>query len=183
VERCGEIAFWDSTHNTTRYNYKLATFTVIDSEGSNRAVLLSLNLTETAVDCLNMLQCWEKAFSRRIPDVFMTDDDKGMSAAVSSLSYSNEISHLMCTFHLFEMNIKARLHPYISQNGGGDVAWNALRDGLNKCRSAFTEQELDRLWTQLIQEWFGIGSLQDQKAEDYLGKTVWRKRRHWAVCF
>lgn len=51
VRRCGDLLFWDSTHNMTRYAYKLASFTVVDSEGCSRAVLLSLNLEEAAEDC------------------------------------------------------------------------------------------------------------------------------------
>ena len=46
VLRCTEPVFWDATHNTTRYEYKLSSFTAIDSEGKSRCVMMCSMLRE-----------------------------------------------------------------------------------------------------------------------------------------
>lgn len=56
VSRCNDLMFWDSTHHVARYNYKLSTFTAVHSEGKSRAVLISLNLSETTVDSIDCIQ-------------------------------------------------------------------------------------------------------------------------------
>ncbi len=45
--------FWDSTHNTTKYAYKLSTLTVVDSENCSRAVMFCLALQESAKNAKN----------------------------------------------------------------------------------------------------------------------------------
>lgn len=50
------------------------------------------------------------------------------------------------TFHLLDLNTKKRIHQYIAQDGGRDAVWHVLKEGLNKCKNATTENELQRLW-------------------------------------
>ncbi len=181
VERCGEIAFWDSTHNTTRYEYKLSSFTVVDSEGSSRAVMFCLSLSETAEDCKALLVAWHEAFSVRLPAVIFTDGDEAMWAAISSVPYSADIKHLICTFHLFDMNVKKRVQPVLTSTPGGN-SWAGFRKGLSICREAGSEEELDRLWSSLLRNWVPE-SPSNESVRRYLNDHVWSKRRQWAVAF
>ncbi len=144
VQRYGEIAFWDLTHNSTRYDYNLSSFTVIDSEGCSRAVRFSLCLFETAENCKILVLSWHEAFGVHIPQVIYTDGDEAMYAAIVSMPYSDEITHLICTFHLFDMNMKKRVQPFLT-SANGTSSWPLFRKGISICREAQSATELQRL--------------------------------------
>ena len=179
--RYNDVLFWDSTHNTTSYDYKFSTFTLVDSEGSSRAVLLSFNLQETVESCKKMLACWHQAFGRRLPQVIFTDGDEAMSLAIASVPYSEDLKHLLCTYHLFDMNVKQKLKPIITGTGG-IAAWSSFRKALSICREATTEFELSRLWKDLLQEWMPLGE-KHKSGRFYLQRFVWGKRKQWAVAY
>lgn len=181
VRRCGDLLFWDSTHNATRYAFKLATFTVIDSEGCSRAVLMTLNLEETAEACKRMLVSWHNAFDERLPHVVITDGDEGMYAALASVPYFEDITHLVCIFHLFDMNVKRRVQPLLTSSSGAS-SWASFRKSLAVCRQAGSEEELKRLWSQLLDEWLSDTS-SHRAARSYLQKYVWSKRKQWATAY
>ena len=67
VNRVGDLCFWDSTHHMTRFNYKLSSMILVDSEGKSRAVLYCLSLSETAIDYKRIIDCWHSAFSLPLP--------------------------------------------------------------------------------------------------------------------
>ncbi|KAI0560387.1 MULE transposase [Gracilaria domingensis] len=108
VRKCGDVLFLDSTHNSTRYNYSFVTYTVVDSEGVSGAVLLSLTLREDFEYCKRLLACWHEAFGVKLPCVIFIDEDEAMAFSIDSVPYRVELKHLLCTYHLFDMNVKKR---------------------------------------------------------------------------
>ncbi len=100
VRKYGDLMFWDSTHEMTKYDYKLSTFNIVDSEGKSRSVMFNLTLEESTIEFQFMLQAWHIAFKIRIPSVVITDGDEAMFSSISSLKYSDEIVHLNCVFHI-----------------------------------------------------------------------------------
>ena len=151
VKRCGEISFCDSTHHLKNYAYKLSAITLIDSEGSTRTVLLSLHLHENADSFKRIFVSWHEAFGCRIPRVILTEGDKGNFAAIASIPYSCQVVHLLCTFHLFDQNVKRRVEHVITEKTGAS-AWGLFRKYLSICRQAPTEARLYHLWEHLIQD-------------------------------
>ncbi|KAI0565477.1 Ubiquitin-like protease [Gracilaria domingensis] len=117
VHRCGDVIFWDSTHNTTRYNYRLATMTAVDSEGVSRAVLLGLTLHENGLFCRRLLGYWHIAFEKPLPEVIFTDGDEAIALSLRSIPYDEDVRHLLCIYHLFDMQVKKRVNPILRSKG------------------------------------------------------------------
>ena len=183
VQRCNDILFWDSTHNTTKFLYRLASFTLIDSEGRNRPVLFSLALQETAETCKQVLSCWHNAFLCQLPHVIFTDGDDSMHAAISSIPYSNDIHHLLCTFHLFDLNVKKKVMPILQATSQGNGSqWELFRKGLSMCREAGSISQFESIWNNLIKEWIPT-SRQGNQVRKYLHSYVYATRQQWATCF
>lgn len=183
VERCNDLLMWDSTHNATKFLYRLASFVLIDSEFHNRPVLFSLALKETADSCKRVLTCWHNAFKTRIPSVVFTDGDDSMHVALSSVPYSTDIHHLLCLFHLFDTNFKKKLMPVLQKQGpGASSQWDLFRRGLSQVREPRDEHEFERIWNYLIEEWIlNVG--QGQYIRRYAEIFVYNTRRQWATCF
>ena len=151
VHRCGDIVFWDSTHNLTKYYYKFSTFTVIESENKSRSVFFNLGLSEDFEQCQRILVEWHRAMDCTLPNVIVTDGDDAMTAAISEIPYEENILHMLCTFHLFDMNVKKKVQPFLQSNGMD--SWPKFRSALEICREAGSPEELEVLWNQLISEW------------------------------
>ncbi len=181
VARCGELLFWDSTHNSTRYHFKLSTFTLVDSGGKSRAVLLSLNLHETTSDFIEMISCWRKAFNASLPKVVFTDDDHAFKSALSAFAESRNILHLMCTYHLFDVNVKHKVGGLLGLKGD-DSPWSQFRKGLAACREAACEQILENKWNKLLEKWLPESEKNFHNSRQYMIKHVCSKRERWATC-
>ncbi len=181
VARCGDVLYWDSTRNTTKYSYKLSTFTVVDSECSSRAVLFCLTLRETAEECKAMLVAWHLAFNSRLPKVIFSDGDEAIHVAIFSVPYASEIKHLICIFHLFDMNAKERGQPVLTSLSGVST-WPGFRKSLSTCREASTAEELRSLWRAMLNEWLPK-SPKTEEVRKYLERYIWSKRKQWAVAF
>ena len=138
VRRCGDIAFWDSTHHVTSCHYKLSAMTGIDSEGKSRALLLSLNLHEDMGSCMNILNFWERAFSSRIPATVFSDRDRAFSGAIRALPYSDGITHLLCTHYMFDTNTRRNVSSAIGASTV-DLHCKQFRKGLVMCQKETTE--------------------------------------------
>lgn len=113
VKRCGDIVFRDSAHYGTSYHYKLSAITGIDSEGKSRVSILTLNLHEDMESCMNIFRYQKKAFYANIPSVVFSDRDREFSGAIRSLGYSDDLNHLLCTYHLFDVNVKRKVSSSI----------------------------------------------------------------------
>ena len=88
---------------------------MIDSEGSTRTVLLTINLHENADTFKRVLVSWHLAFGCSLPRVIMTNGEEGIFAAIASIPYSHEMVHLLCTFHLFDQNVKKKIRTSSQQ--------------------------------------------------------------------
>lgn len=179
VERCGELLFWYSTHNMTPYTFKLASFVIVDSEGKSRSVFFRLGLTETVEDCSNLISHWHKAFNMKLPKVIFSDGDEGISGSLLSLDY--EVRHLLCTFHIFDLNVKSKVLPVLSATSGAS-SWALFRQSLSTCQTATSEEIFQELWNYLISEWFPSSPVNDA-ARSYLQQNIWPKRHQWCVAF
>ncbi len=90
VQKLWGYCFWDSTHNMTRYDYKVSFFTIIGSEGCSGAVSFCLFLSETAERCEILLAAWHEAFEMRLPRVIFTHGDE-------------QCTPLLHLFHILQM--------------------------------------------------------------------------------
>ena len=104
-----------------------------------------------------------------------------MGAAISALPYSDKIYHLLCTFHLFDLNVKKKVQPALQSKNGVD-SWPKFRSALEVYREAGCETEIERLWDDLLQEWFEDDEI-SRKSVEYLEKYVWSRRQNWATCY
>lgn len=118
----------------------------------------------------------------RLPPVIFTDGDDAMYAAIAYLPYSEDIRHLICTFHLFDQNLK-RTVQHILTSSAGASSLASFRKCLSICRQAISEDDLGRLWSDTMNEWFPQQSVSHVTARSYLFKLVWSKRRQWSVAF
>ena len=84
VARCGDLGFWDFTHNSTRYPYKLSSLPLVDSEGRTRPILFHLTLYESTNDQKRIVDAWHKAFKVPFVKAVFTDGDETMSSAIFS---------------------------------------------------------------------------------------------------
>ena len=151
----------------------------MDSEGSSRGVPLSFNFQEIVEACKKMLECWHEAFGRRLPQVIFTDGDEANALAIASVPCFEDLKHLFCTYHLFDMNVQQKMKPTISGTGG-TAARSSIRKSLSICREATTEFELSRLWKKLLQEWMPLEE-KHKRGRYYIQRFVWGKRKQWAV--
>ena len=117
--RCGDVAFWDSTHNVSRYAYKLSTVCLIDSEAKARPILFHMTLNEREKNYSDMLNFWVSSIMVPFPSNVFTDGDAAMSAAISSFPNEKSITVLTCVFHLFDQNVKKKVLPVLTANGKG----------------------------------------------------------------
>jgi len=181
VNRCNDLLFWDSTHNLTSYDYKLSSFTLFDSEMKSRPVIFYLTITENAEGFKRLLDAYTSAFKCRIPFTVMTDGDEAISTVISCLGSSDTINHLVCTFNLFDMNVKKKVQSIVNA-GTGTTGWPSFRLGLSLCREASTEAEFSRLWDALQDNWLPpVGVKKNIRA--YMISHVWTKRHMWATCY
>ncbi|KAI0559784.1 FHY3/FAR1 [Gracilaria domingensis] len=163
ASRCGHIMFWDSTHNTTR------------------AVLLSLTLHEDGPFCKRLLAYWHIAFERPLPGVIFIDGDEAIGLSLRSIPYDEEVRHLLCTYHLFDMQVKKRVNPILRSKGGAS-AWQEFRADLSLCSECVSESSLVRLWKHMLIKWFPP-SPRTEDLRKYLDLYVWERRRHWASAY
>lgn len=179
ISRQGDIIFWDSTHNMTKYCYKLATFTAVDSENRSRAVMFNLGLSEDSTQCHRILTEWYQAFGCSLLPVIFTDGDEAMHSALLRLPY--RVTHILCIFHLFDTNVKAFIGPSLKSSNGSD-ACVSFREALNMCREAGSEKNFNELWEQLFVKWFPDAD-KFKKERRYLHDHVWVKRKQWCTAF
>ena len=106
MHRYGDVGTFDTTHNMTRYEYKLATIIVVDSESKPRCALFALMLNETVDDFAKFLECWHEASKNPIPIDIITYGDEALAAAITSVLLSIQVHHPLCAYHLFDRNIK-----------------------------------------------------------------------------
>ena len=132
VKRCDDLLMWDSTHKTTKFLYRLGSVIVIDSERKSRPVLLSLAPRETAQTYNQALACWHNAFQRRLPNFILTDGDDSMYTTIASFPYSDNVHHPLCTFYLFDLNVKKKMMPILqAMDSGNGSQWAPFRKGLS----------------------------------------------------
>lgn len=151
---------WDSTHNMTRYDYKLSSFTLIDAEGTSRSVLFHLTLVENA-ESLSHIEAWHKTFQTKPPRVVFTDGDQAMKCALSAISYHDEIIHLLCIHHLFDTNVREVIQPIISSKFGSNT-WVKFRRSLSICREAGSVSQFDKLWEDMIAKWLPSSEFEEK---------------------
>ena len=53
-------------------------------------------------------------------NVILTGGDDSMYAAIASLPYSDNVQNLLCTFHLFELNVKKKVIRILQAMGSGN---------------------------------------------------------------
>lgn len=94
-----------------------------------------------------MLKDWEEAFKERVSSVVFTDSDDLMFTGILSLPYSGNISHLICTFHLFDTNVKKWVQPVLTVTSGTS-SWPTFRKKLSVVCEAQSEEKLERLLVQ-----------------------------------
>eukprot|EP00171_Calliarthron_tuberculosum_P005332 IDg5332t1 len=152
VRRCNDLLIYDSTHNMTRYAYKLSSFSLLDSEARTRPVLFCLTLDETTSNFACVLRSWKIAFGSDIPKVVFTDGDEAMYAALHSLSDYDHRQHLICIFHLFDLNVKKKIQPILASTSGVS-SWALFRKGLTMRREAPNVTILEKRWNDLLDEW------------------------------
>ena len=179
VLRCTEPVFWDATHNTTRYEYKLSSFNAIDSEGKSRCVMMCLMLRERTEDLILFLNCWKEAFNTLLPSVFCTDEDSAMGSALMSLPRCDHVSHMLCCYHIFDTNVKKKVQQALLH---GASSWPQFRRGLSVCREAVTEEEFHSQWNQLL-ELHLKRSNRTKNARNYMQNHIYSQRTQWAVAY
>ena len=96
----------DSIHNVTKFLQRLSSFKLVDSEGRDIPLLFSFSLNETVESCRQDLACWHSAFSSKLSNVIFTDGDRSIHAAIASVPYLEDLHHLLCLFHIFDLNVK-----------------------------------------------------------------------------
>ena len=164
VQRSKDISFWDSTHTSTLYDYKLSCMTVVDSECVSRTVLFHLTLHEDCNDLSRLLSLWKPAFGVPFPNVFMTDGDAAMGTAVSAMPSDQDTVHLRCVFHIFDKNVSDAVKTTVNARTSS-TGWPLFRKGLSFCREASTEEEFKRLWNDLLNRWLPNDAMHREKRE------------------
>ena len=182
VSKCNDVAFSDSIHNISWYNYNLSMICLIDSEPKTRPVAFHLTLTEKEKDHADFISFWHRSFNQRFPPVIFTDGDSSMSAAIHALDYAVPCKVLACLFHFFDQKVKAKKLSILTFTGGGASSWAGFRKGLGQIREAATPEILKHMWDDLIDEWLPSSS-RTAPARQYLMKYVWEKRKKWATTY
>ena len=178
TRRCSDVAYWDSTHEISRYAYKLSTLSLVDSECKTRPVLFQLMLNQTSQNHSSFLRCWNTAFQTKFPTVLFTDGEEALHIAISEVFSGGNVKNLLCLFHLFEMNARKKIQHALR----GTPGWPSFRKELEKCREALTEEQLSGLWKELLDKWLPT-SQNTRSARSYLIKYVWSRRSQWATCY
>lgn len=102
-----------------------------------------------------------------LPPVIFTDDDCGLSGALSMAPGADTRIHLLCIWHLID-NVYAHVANCLE---GGPGNWPVFRSQLNEVRGSPTVEEFDRLWNDLISRWFPMNPQivrTQQRARTYL---------------
>ena len=130
-KRCGnDICVVDSTHNVTKYAYKLVTLLLVDSCLVSRPAAFSFLLSESAQKYCEFFSDFCLALHSPLPELMFTDQD---SSIISSLSLLDEntaipergIVRVTCLWHLLDFNM--RNHP-VSTSKGGSSSWGSFRN-------------------------------------------------------
>lgn len=174
-----DVLFWDATHDVTPYDYKLCSFTFVDSEGCSRAILFFLTLHQTGEIFQRMIQGWHDAFKTRSPRVIFTDGDEAIASAINSVDYSSDIIQLLCTFHIFDINIMEKLQKLTSIKSS---EWVSFREKLKYLREIPSIRIFEGMWYLMLQKWFPKGKKYEETRK-YLQNHIYSKRKQWAICF
>lgn len=78
----------------------------------------------------------------------MSDDDESINAVISSLLYSSSISHLLCVFHIVDLNMKKHTQSILQSKEGANE-WPQFRKALEICREVGSVQNLKILWDDI----------------------------------
>ena len=181
VQRCGDVLYWDSTHNMTPFSYKLASLTLVDSEMKSRPVMFRLGLSETVKDCSSLIDSWHSNYEMKFPEIVFSDGDEGIYGSICGLSYHESVTHLLCTFHIFDLNAKKKLSSVLSSLHGPST-WIKFREELRKCQQCISEDMLQRIWNELLRKWIPK-SKATEGALKYMNNFIWPRRTQWCVAF
>ena len=187
VHRCADVVSIDSTHHTTRYDYKTTSVIAIDSLGKSRCTSVCLALREDARTMSRMLADWALAMRRcnskapaDLPCVVFTDDDCGLAGALSMAPKAEMRHHLLCIWHLVDKNVYAHTANVLE---GGATNWPLFRLQFDNVRQSPTVEEFERLWEELLSRWFSSYLRPQKNARLYMQKYVYSKRERWAFAF
>ena len=137
VQRSNYISFWDSTHTSTPYDYKLSFMTGVDFACVSRTVF-HFTLHEDFNSLSRLLSLWIPAFGVPFLNVFMTDGDAAMEPAVNAVPSDQDTVHLRCVFHIFDKNVSNAMKTTVNARTSS-TGWPTFRKGLSFCREAITE--------------------------------------------
>jgi MULE transposase domain len=99
----GDFATSDSTHHVTRYDFKLWSLKLLDTDRWSRVVFMALIVDETKSTLRKLLCDYMRALDSRLPRTMLTDNDAAFSAAISGLD--DPPIRKLCRWHLYDMNI------------------------------------------------------------------------------
>ena len=190
VTRCGDVVTIDSTHHMTRYDYKTTCVIAIDSLGKSRCTSVCLAMRKDARTMSRMLADWAMAMRPvnspdpvPLPRVVFTDDDCGLSGALSMAPDADARMYFLCIWHLIDNNVYSHVANCLE---GGPSNWILFRSQMDEVRESPTEGAFDRLWNEMISRWLPMNPenfRQQQRARRYLQHHVYSKRTRWALCF
>lgn len=113
----------------TLFMYRFACLNIVDSEAKTQCVLLRLGLRENVLDFRKFMSSWEENFEIKFPRVVFSDGDEEVQGAIISVPYSEDIVHLIFTFHIFNMYAKDKSSA-ILKTFYGPGSWNKIRSML-----------------------------------------------------
>lgn len=172
--RCGDdVGVMDSTHNISRYSYKLITILYVDSELRSRPVHFALTLQENPAIYAAFFEDVRKCTAIDLPSVIFSDPHSSIKAAVALLPERRNgtaTTHLTCLWHLLDLNMKRKVGLSIP---GGLSKWRHFRADFIKVRSSLSEQVLQSSFAKLLRIWFcGMDNCAKDRACPLLGYSI-----------
>ena len=71
-----------------------------------------------------------------------------MNAALLLNELEEKITHMLCYFHLFDVNAKKHVQPFLTF---GASSWPKFRSGLSACLETDAEEEFEKQWNHLLE--------------------------------
>ena len=150
-----DVILNDNTHKTNQFNMPLSLFTAVDNHFRTRLVAQALVNDETKETYEWLLTSTLQA-TNHTPQVFITDSDLGMDAAIDS-QYSGVYQlHCIYMYHISQnlmRNLKASL----------GASYNDLVKDFYSCRNDLSPAGFEVQWNKLIATYPNTGQIEKNR--------------------
>ncbi|XP_043700374.1 protein FAR-RED IMPAIRED RESPONSE 1-like [Telopea speciosissima] len=162
----GDVVCFDTTYVTNKYKIPFAPFIGVNNHFQSTLLGCALIADESTTTFIWLMRTWLRAMGGIAPKVIITDQDKGMKAAIEEVFPI--VHHRHCLWHILG-KIPEKLGLVTKRH-------TDFMTEFNKCiYRSWKEEEFESEWEQLLNTF--------QLRDDEWLKSLYDDRRHWVPAY